>query len=322
VGIGKQAGINRGSWQWKDLVLWYRGIDQGPGTSRVITPTQLALGPSFVRGSDHPGIYDDPEFGRVGWFDIAGSQEHLESSVDADIITGDDITIIGWFFIISGGSSDMRIIHQGYNTTLAGHDWMMGETGNELRARVNLDGTTQTYIRDLINFGTWQHLGFVSEAGRKAFFYDGQVDEVSTSASVYSGATDNTIAIGDVPNSSGSGEFDGRIADLRVYNRALTDEEAYQLYQPQTRGDLYDFDHKRSLWVAASAGTLASDSQPAYITGTATTSDSQSAYIAGGLAASDSQQAYTEGVVWTTDSKQAYIAGLGTLNVIALPIRR
>jgi len=58
-------------------------------------------------------------------------------------------------------------------------------------------------------------------------------------------------------------------------------------------------------------GTGVDDSQPAYVTGTATTSDSQSAYIAGGLTATDSQSAYvvSEGAP-VTDAQPAYTEGL------------
>ena len=46
--------------------------------------------------------------------------------------------------------------------------------------------------------------------------------------------------------------FTGQIAEVRVYNRALTDNEVWELYAPQTRWDLY-WQPSRRVYVQAPA---------------------------------------------------------------------
>lgn len=58
-----------------------------------------------------------------------------------------------------------------------------------------------------------------------------------------------------------------------------------------------------------SAGTPASDRQPAYIAGGVQASDASSAYVAGRLAASDASSAYIAGTQVASDASSAYIAG-------------
>ncbi len=77
------------------------------------------------------------------------------------------------------------------------------------------------YNNTVISHDTWHHIVVVSNAGNVTFYLDGQADGTATGAPGYT-----ADSIGNV----NSAIFEGKIDDVRIYNRALSDGEVMKLY--------------------------------------------------------------------------------------------
>jgi len=72
--------------------------------------------------------------------------------------------------------------------------------------------------------------------------------------------SDHNTSIGRREYPSSQIAFDGRIGDVRIYNRCLSAQEVWQLYDPITRWELYK--PLRRLWVAGLGGVVVSPPDP------------------------------------------------------------
>jgi hypothetical protein len=88
----------------------------------------------------------------------------------------------------------------------------------------------------------WYHLVGTSntDATSHKVYLDGKYE--NSSSTVLTPGAMNTIdrtTIGRIQYSGGNAYFNGRVADVRVYDRVLTDEEIHTIWDPGTRWDLY-----------------------------------------------------------------------------------
>ncbi len=85
----------------------------------------------------------------------------------------------------------------------------------------------------------WVHVVVKRESNGDLYIYrDGSVMNVSGSDAGDVNNTD-TLKIGAKVGGTYPSYFYGKIDDVRIYNRAITVSEVYQLYAPSTRWDLY-----------------------------------------------------------------------------------
>lgn len=87
---------------------------------------------------------------------------------------------------------------------------------------------------------TWQHLGFTwtysgSGSGTNQTYRDGLANSSATGTTTAAGTVED-FTIG---RRVSFGFFDGLVADVRVYDRALSPAVVWQLWDPSTRWDLY-----------------------------------------------------------------------------------
>ncbi len=71
--------------------------------------------------------------------------------------------------------------------------------------------------------------------------------------------------------SGGGSSFIGKVGPITFWDRPLSTDEAWQIYDPATRWELYQ--PLRRLWAAKSTGTIPPPSAPSDLTATATASD-------------------------------------------------
>lgn len=86
----------------------------------------------------------------------------------------------------------------------------------------------------------WHHVVVIDDGTTIAFYIDGALDSQSNVGSPLIGFSDAVLTIGHSDN--GSDFFNGSIAEVRVYNRALSDSEVQQLYMSnsaQQSGESY-----------------------------------------------------------------------------------
>jgi hypothetical protein len=103
--------------------------------------------------------------------------------------------------------------------------------GNRLRGRLKVDGSTTTTIAgsgDLVT-GVWTHMALVYDGSAVTIYKDGE----AVGSTVIQGPISSNPAvsawIGGNPPSATSKPFDGVLDDVRVYERALSPAEIWQL---------------------------------------------------------------------------------------------
>ena len=162
-------------------------------------------------------------------------------------VSGNQITIMAWFYIInfgSGSAVDQRIISKATDTTEAGHWWMLSTHDINydlppqlyvLRFRLKT-GTTTTTLRDggsedtiattgALSTYTWTHAAAVYDGNYMMIYKDGTL--VARTAKTGSIATSSAVDVNMARNPAETtyGYLSGRIDDVRIYNRALTQAE-------------------------------------------------------------------------------------------------
>ena len=99
--------------------------------------------------------------------------------------------------------------------------------GRQLHTRVG--GVMHTSINQLYDFGVWNHLVISFHNQAVKYYRDGVLKDTDTNSAAtisYSGYENQNVFIGSNP--SGSEEFEGEYSNVKLYNRALTDEEVSQ----------------------------------------------------------------------------------------------
>lgn len=230
---------NKGSWQAQGLQQWYAFTRGVSGTQReLIGNTSCA---STVTG---PLPY---YYGR----DVGTALDFDSGRVDG--ITCPDTTLtnqMSWvvWTTVESNSNNGHLFSK--------HpDWFLTKSGTNVRM------ATTTGAEVSVNFGT---IAALADGNMHCLVavYNGAtittyVDGVQANQSAQTGNITNTgsTRIGLYAGSPASGSFawDGQVADVRLYNRALSAAEANALWQPSQRWALYRVPNRWSLDVPAGA---------------------------------------------------------------------
>lgn len=170
-----------------------------------------------------------------------------QSAYDFDGVD-DEVSLGGSsLFAPSSGDQSITLWAKATDTTATKGCYGYGDTnGNWVAIFVNSDGTVQTNWDDGTTLqsvtssrtveGAWAHISAVRTSGNKIELY---IDGVSA------GTTSDTGSISSGTGSfigrytaggSGTSHFNGSIADVRVYDRALSPNEIQYLYEVSQRG--------------------------------------------------------------------------------------
>lgn len=147
-------------------------------------------------------------------------------STGSDWISTNDITLMGWINPDSfGEANEGRIFDNGKTI------FFINSTLNRLRFTSD-GGSTQSRADNAISTGQWQHVAVTRNGTMSTLYVNGvDVTDVGDSGTPASGST--VVFIGN--NQAGSRTFDGKMDDVRGYNRILTASEIKSHYL-QTRG--------------------------------------------------------------------------------------
>jgi len=279
--------INKTSSHWRGLVFWALPI-ASPTSYRMVdmSPTQAGLG-TIVAGS---GV-------TVGYNEFTGQHSNFNNVSDGSLywshnnqfVLTDEITIVMWMRLnsilrwgwmvakVNGTGIDYGIRQVG---DLDGSiDFRLGSTTSHAAANTF---TTNTWYQVV---GTWRK----SDSNLKIFSngvevaYDGS--RATSSSSIPNSSLPLRIGAGD------TGNYMRSIADIgevRIYNRVMSDEEIWQLYEPQTRWELLKLP-KNIYNVTTVAAPITID--PSYTQGVA--SAESPTVVVGSLAIDPS---YTQGI--------------------------
>jgi len=175
-------------------------------------------------------VVTDPERGSVAQFDGAGDYIEIPHSESLNI-TGDRITLTSWVYFddVSGGPEIVlaKIVQDGqhvapyfaYNLCILSNGtprFFLVTSGSQKR----LPGSPNFESR------RWYHMAGVYDGSRMILYVDGQVSATMNASGNINGY-DTPLFLG---INGGRGEpMDGRLDDVLIYNRALTQEELQQV---------------------------------------------------------------------------------------------
>jgi hypothetical protein len=151
-----------------------------------------------------------------------------------DSLSFSSVTISSWIFPLSFGigNSAGRIFDKG-TWAYPYYGYMLYVNNTTATKAIhyscgNFLTTTGGYLNNSVDLNTWQHFA-VTHSGTTATFYKNGVS-IGSSTNIF-GATNISNMSGNIGNSELSDRaFDGKIASVRVYNRALSATEVSQLY--------------------------------------------------------------------------------------------
>jgi hypothetical protein len=177
-----------------------------------------------------------------------GSTNYITVPYSNTIGVQNSLTISAWIFMDGGTSLTYppRVLQitGGYgHGGDAGYDllcWGNSNVSRTFQARYyNNDGGTNIWINPTssITSLTWHHLVFCANGstGKGLFYVDGVLTDSTTGGTINScNYNGNSLYIG--TESTFYGYWGGKLDDIRIYNRALSDVEVYALYNSEKAG--------------------------------------------------------------------------------------
>ncbi len=199
-------------------------FDEGTGTSAADSS-----------GNDRTGTLVNGAGWAVGQ---AGSAVNLDGindhvSVPNLDVTGSSVTIAAWVNLASlPTGNDVRFISKANDSTEGGHWWMLGHTYNgnhRLRFRLKTGGVTTTLIASSGNLAanTWFHAAATYDGSAMRLYLNG----VEVGSNAKSGVIDvnPAVAVNLACNPEGNGHLPGRLDEVRIYERTLSQTEIQQV---------------------------------------------------------------------------------------------
>lgn len=174
----------------------------------------LQGGPNWVAG----------QIGNALEFD--GADDYVDCGNDESLNITGEITIAAWIHPTGGGSSDYpRVVDKSSGTGGA-------DAGYKMYLRV-ADGYVMTLSAGgvypmssgSVELNTWSYVAFITDGTQRKFYLNGEWEVwEETSLPV---ETSNSLYIGNSP--AGARHFQGMIDEVRVYNRALSEDEVDEI---------------------------------------------------------------------------------------------
>lgn len=235
--------INRDSPQSDSLVAWwplanvpfFDGIDLVNGGNFTL----VNQGSGSHTGATWQG---DVQHGTVPSFTRTDTSNGDYMEIDKAIVTGVPFTLSIWFntSLDSSGQAPFSLQELGG----AGNQWFNIQVRTDITFRIFVQTRASSQAEAQTAGGgfvlnEWRLATGVwaGTADRRAFLDDGK--DSGTNTTDLTPTNIDRTTIGRIGDSSPSGHFVGQLADARVWNRALTNDEVFRLFDPKTRYDLY-----------------------------------------------------------------------------------
>ena len=136
-----------------------------------------------------------------------------------------DITFSAWFY-----PTDTTL---GYiiDRDVCGstNDWGLQWLGGQVKMRTQND--ENTIVSGVLAINNWYHVLVTRESGVFTMYINSEITSQNSGYNYNFSNTNNPIRIGDQSCTSPEENFDGKIDDVAVWNRALSSEEVLSLYQ-------------------------------------------------------------------------------------------
>jgi concanavalin A-like lectin/glucanase superfamily protein len=250
--------FNLESEQARNLRIWYAPI-KSRGSNRIDNLAYSREGQGPLSSANSWRV-DVPRLGPTLEFDGSASAG-INVGAYAQHRFVDAISCFAWIYPRANPAVNTTNIIASISDSIAASGWEFGirnDTGANRMAFAYYDGGIRGWYLDLgtptpVNAGTLYHVGFTYQNSVLNFYVNGRlIYTPSITAGTITMVADST-RLGD---QTGNFEWNGGMGDIRLYNRYLTAAEAYRLYAPETRWELYR-PIARFFVVKAAAGGIA-----------------------------------------------------------------
>jgi len=202
----------------RGLVLWLK-FNEGSGN--------IAYDSSFYNnhGTIYGAVWTDGKFGKALSFD--GVDDYVKVPHSASLDITDEITVTVWCVVTGKLDEWVGIVAKDDHS--ANRSWNIHESHTrEFFYYLNLpEGGGGFSLEVVPELGKWYFLAFTYDGNVRKGYVNGEVKHtISASGSISS--TNMPVAVGS--NSAFGENFQGLIDEVRIYNRALTEEEIKMLY--------------------------------------------------------------------------------------------
>ncbi|WP_414837356.1 LamG domain-containing protein [Candidatus Nanosalina sp. VS9-1] len=164
-------------------------------------------------------------------YSFDGSDDYV-SIADSSVLDGSPISATAW---VKTSASGEKVIVAKFNSSSPynGYWYGQGKDGG-IRVCLGYDGQKCYEVSDFPNDGNWHQICFTYDNSTLKIYQDGKhIDSISETTDVKDTATDLQIGYGQwgVEN-----EWNGKISEVRIYDRPLTKSEVQYLYNVGKRG--------------------------------------------------------------------------------------
>ncbi|SMF00420.1 Cobalamin biosynthesis protein CobT (nicotinate-mononucleotide:5, 6-dimethylbenzimidazole phosphoribosyltransferase) [Alteromonadaceae bacterium Bs31] len=178
----------------------------------------------LVNGTSGSGISE-------GALDFAARQGY--ASFSPLVLEGSSFSVSLWLNAADFTEKEGRLISQAMGVSSDDHDFMLSTYSNrgmKLRARLKTNGETATLVasESLLSIGQWTHVVAVYDGSSLRLYQDGKVVGAMAITGDISSSSGALLNIG--RNPVGGRYFSGSIDEIRIYSRALSDEQIQCLH--------------------------------------------------------------------------------------------
>ncbi len=209
-------------------LVGYWPLDEGVGTMTVDRS-----------GSGRHGVLVGGAAWGAGSVSLDGIDDHVD--LGAFDVPSSELTIAAWIHaddLDNCSANDCRVLSKATGTAEADHYFMLStiETGGEtrLRFRLKTGGTTTTLVASsgALVEGQWIHAAAVYDGTTMSLYKDGNLVGSTGKSGTVTGAPTVPVWIGGNPPDAGAKPWDGLLDEVRLYDRALSQQEIRDLPGP------------------------------------------------------------------------------------------
>lgn len=173
--------------------------------------------------------WTDGKFGKALVFDSVDDQVVVPTSENLDI--EDEITMMAWALADENLTADWRTVVGKSPTSVLGqnsfaYDIRTDQTGT-LRFSLNIEGVWTHVMGPILGIDTWYHIAGTYDGSTMILYLDGEaIGNTATSGSI--NVVADPVCVGNIVDAAGGGfneYWSGAIDEVRIWNRALSEEE-------------------------------------------------------------------------------------------------
>lgn len=215
--------LNRG------LVLRLQNLPQGQWT-RGTKWRDLCRRNDATFASGAAWVGPQGRHGGFGCVSANGASNHLTCTNDASLNISGPMTLAAWLKP-STGSTTMYVVKKATLSSVDGYELALSSAG-KIFFRVNQFTSADTYrINSTTSFPvtpTWFHACAVYDGANLNLYLNGKSD--ATAVTGPASITTNSLALGIGAQPDGTSRFGGSYDDVRIWNRALSAAEVWEMY--------------------------------------------------------------------------------------------